>query len=153
RGWFYATSPTDLTPSVLSLPAGGRVPAPTSTIVVFSSALTELNPQLYVLDEPAADASVTDQELVAGIVRTVMGGLGDIRRLYAERLPTGALTAALNDGPHLVSLSGHGSPWGVCGLDSWLAGSLTNGEPGFIGYADSCLTAAVDQGSIGERLL
>src|SRR5262249_23998013 len=42
RGWYYATSPTDLTPSVLSLPAGGRVPAPTSTIVVFSAALAEL---------------------------------------------------------------------------------------------------------------
>jgi hypothetical protein len=173
RGWYYATGPTDLTPSVVPLAAPWspsttvRIPLPTACVVVFSDLAAELAPQLYVLGEAAADGSMTNQERVAGIARSVLKGLSGIRRLYtdevdlpvarrsgAQHLDRAALTAALNDGPHLVSLSGHGSPGGgVCGLDSTLAGSLSNGHPGFIGYADSCLTAAVDQDSMGERLL
>jgi hypothetical protein len=63
------------------------------------------------------------------------------------------LRAALNAGPHIVSLSGHGSANGCCKLDTWLADSLTNRFHSFITYADSCLTNQFDADAMSEHLL
>jgi hypothetical protein len=64
------------------------------------------------------------------------------------------LRTALDAGPHLVALSGHGSPGGCCGLDATMAAALTNGYHSFIAFADSCLTAQFEvEDATSEKLL
>jgi hypothetical protein len=172
RGWHYCVSATDPTPSTVTIDLGlpgtrFRLPVPSGYIVVYSPQPEELTPVLYILDEPAPDGSMMDQEQVADIARASLRGITSIARLYTDEVdlpagrPPGAvhltratLTEALNRGPHLVALSGHGSPDGLCYLDGGLASSLTNGLPGFIGYADSCLTADYEwSDAMSEQLL
>jgi hypothetical protein len=152
-----AVSDTDLSPSVftLALPDGRRyrIPVPSGYPAVYSADEAELRPSWFILDEPVADGSLMDQEQIVDLARATMHGITAIERLYTDEadLPSGRPSGAqhltqdrlrdlLNRGPHLVGLSGHGNPGGCCALDPWLARSLTNGLPGFIGYADSCLT-------------
>jgi hypothetical protein len=156
RGWHYCVSATDLSPSVFTLDLFGqrfRIPVPSRWIVVYSNDATDLAPTWFILDEPAADGSMLDQEQIVDIAYHTLRGITSVERLYEDVVdlpagrPSGAeyltqtrLTDRLNQGPHFVSLSGHGNPGGVAGLDPWVARSLNNGLPGFIGYADSCLT-------------
>ena len=51
-------------------------------------------------------------------------------------ISTDGLRNALNAGPHIVSLSGHGNSGGCCKLDPWMSDNLTNGYHTFIAYAD-----------------
>lgn len=171
RGWHYVVSATDLSPSTLTYDFGPgmrfRLPVPSGYIAVYSTHPEELTPALYILDEPVPDGSMMDQEQVVDIARASLRGITSIERLYTDEVdlppsrPSGArhltrarLAESLNNGPHLVSLSGHGSMDGVAYLDGALAASLTNGLPGFIGYADSCLTGAYEwTEAMSEQLL
>ncbi|MBB5873793.1 hypothetical protein F4553_007227 [Allocatelliglobosispora scoriae] len=171
RGWHYCLSATDVTPSTRTFDFGPgmrfRLPVPSGFIAVYSDRAEELTPTLYILDEPVADGSMLDQEQVVDIARASLHGITTIDRLYTDEVdlpagrPAGArhlhrasLTEALNKAPHLVSLSGHGSMDGVAYLDGAMASTLSNGLPGFIAYADSCLTGAFEWGeAMSEQLL
>src|SRR6185503_15781620 len=60
---------------------------------------------------------------------------------------------ALDASPHLVSLSGHGNPDGCCGVGRGVATALTNRWTTSVAFADSCLTNAFDQESLGEAMV
>jgi hypothetical protein len=171
RGWHFAKSATDHAPPVLSLSIFGinfDIPLPSQWIVVHGPAV-ERDPPTYLFDWTGQDGSMADQEQLRVQLANDLPGWSEVSRLYEDMTdltpaetaaaPIGYLTSArlqtaLNGSPHIVSLSGHGNPDGCCGAGAWMASMLTNGRPGFIGYADSCLTGAVDsEDSFAEALL
>jgi hypothetical protein len=169
RGWYYAISATDPTPSVYAFSVetkGGREdflsPVPTKWALVYSGAPEELAPAAYIFDRIQQDGSEADTEQLRLQMASELPGLRVADRLYedevdltpaeataapVEHLATSRLQAALDAGPHLVSLSGHGSWDGCCALSRSVADGLNNGPYAFIGYADSCLTNQFDRGN------
>lgn len=161
RGWYYARSATDLSINELVITLLWmtiRIPLPSAWIVVHGP-LAERTPQVYLLDNRAQDDSMADQERLRQQILTEVPAINDFHRLYedeldltlAERiaapveyLTSPRLQSALDTSPHFMSLSGHGNSDGCCGGSTALARALRNGKPGFIGYADSCLTNMVD---------
>lgn len=172
RGWYYAVSATDRSASVLSftliiggMPHHFTMTMPTQWVVVYSGSPDELAPQYYVFDRMEQDDSEHDQEQLRMQVQADMPGIAIADRLYedeidltpaettaapVEHIAGSRVQAALNAGPHFVSLSGHGSPDGCCWVSRDLADGLTNGPYMFIGYADSCLTNQFDAGPFGS---
>lgn len=171
RGWYYARSDTDLTPSGVAFTIFGMTfffPVPTQWVAVYGPA-AELTPQAYIFDRAEPDGSLSDQEQLREQVDAELPGITGFTRLYedevdltpaqaaaapVEHLTEDRLRTALNAGPHIVSLSGHGNSDGCCALSGNLAQNLTNGYHTFIGYADSCLTNQFDaEDAVSERLL
>ncbi|MGV0810575.1 C25 family cysteine peptidase [Mycolicibacterium boenickei] len=171
RGWHYAVSATDHSVPMFRLSLLSfeiEFPIPSNWIVVHGPA-AELNPPTYLFDHALPDGSMADQEQLRVQLADDLPSWSSVTRLYedltdltpaeAAATPLGYLTSprlqsALNADPHIVSLSGHGNPDGCCAGSVWMAGGLTNGRPGFIGYADSCLTGASDsEDSFAEALL
>lgn len=173
RGWNYVVSATNRTLSrfTVNIPFAGtlEIPVPTETIEVRSNVAAELTPQHYVFDPDGLDSSIQDLEGVRKALALGRPRIDDIGRLYSDEddLPAAdasaaplahltqpGLEAALNAGPHLVLLSGHGNWPGCCRFDVWLAQRLANGPRTFLVFADSCLTAQIDfEDSLGEVLL
>lgn len=171
RGWHYATSSTDHGVNGVDVTIWGAhffIPLPGHWIVVHGPA-AELNPIRFELDCPDQDTSMVDQEQLREQLAADLPAWNRVRRLYADLtdltpaqraaapvayLTTTRLQNELNASPHIVSLSGHGSPDGCCGAEAWMAAGLTTSGPGFIAYADSCLTGASDsEDSMGEALV
>lgn len=170
-GWYYTVSATDHSANGIELTLWGStvfIALPSKWIVV-NGAAAERNPDHYELDDPAEDGSMSDQEQLRQQMAADLPGWSRVTRLYAdladltpaERVatPVSYLTstrieAGFNASPHIVSMSGHGNPDGVDGASAGMAAGLTNADPGFIAYADSCLTSAHDWGgSLGEELV
>lgn len=158
RGWYFAKSDADLTPSELVIAIFGhvfRIAVPTEWAVVYGYS-DELAPQNYCFDRTEADGSMTDQETIRKQIAADFPGVDVVNRLYEDEAdlpaadaatpPIAHLTAnrmrdALNLGPHFLSLSGHGSQGGCCHLGTAMAQSATNGFRLPIVYAMSCLTS------------
>ena len=172
-GWHFVMSDTDLTPSVLTFVMCGEqvtteFPQPTEWILVSSNEEAELRPLGYVLDEWGPDDSMTDTETLRKQMEADFPNIATVGRLYLDDMdlsPEGAgagplahitqdgVKEALNARPHLVFLSGHGNTDGCCWVDGAMVPQLYNSLPGFICYADSCLTGAFDVDSVGDRLV
>lgn len=171
RGWYYAHSSTDLTPSESALKINGTgffTPVPTQWIAVYGPA-AELTPQHFICESSNPDKSIIDQELLREQIDSDLPGITGISRLYedevdlspaqataapVEHLTEDRLRNALNAAPHLVSLRGHGSAGGCCHLSRNMAQTLINGYHTFIAYAVSCLTNQFDdEDAVSERLL
>ena len=171
RGWHFAVSNTDLRPKVTLVPLKGgvlmQVPIPSQWIVVYGSA-QELSPVGYIFNHISLDGSLADQEVLRQQLQDEMPGFNQFRRFYEDiedmtpqqiaAAPVEVITPSgvqngLNAGPHIVSLSGHGSSWGCCQVGQLTADSVTNGYYSFIAYADSCLTNQFDDDAMSEHLL
>lgn len=171
RGWYFATSATDASPSVITIPlwfTSIAFPVPSPWIVVHGAA-EERSPQAYEFNPKAAEGSMDDQERLRRQIRTEVPGIDRFSRHYEDErdlsffarlaapvqyLTEAGLRGGLDASPHLVSLSGHGSQSGVAHLSTGMAQNLRNGSPGFIGYADSCLTNGFDTNdAMSEALL
>lgn len=171
RGWFFARDSSDLTPHIMTIPLPGgeliRLPLPSQWIAVYGTA-EELAPPLYLLNNTVLDSSLADQEELGELLRATTSTFTEIKRLYEdiedmtpaqvasgplELLTRDGLRNALNAGPHIVSLSGHGNSAGCCRLNPAMADALTNGYHTFIAYADSCLTNQLDTDCVSEHLI
>lgn len=171
RGWYYATSATNASPSVLRIPLWFKTitfPIPSPWIVVHGPQ-AERTPLAYEFNPKAAEGSMADQERLRRQIRAEIPGIDRFSRHYEDErdlslfarlaapvqyLTESGLRGGLDASPHLVSLSGHGNQYYVAGLSSWMAQGLRNGSPGFIGYADSCLTNGFDTNdAMSEALL
>jgi len=170
RGWYYAKSDTDLSASVFLLPfLNIEAPIRTEFVVVRSPNPAELTPTSYFFDPNTLDGSIADIEKIRTRVQSVHPRISRIQRIYTDEEDLDALstaaspvehftqsgvTANMNAGPHLVALSGHGNWPGCCGLDSRnnISG-LSNGSRTSIVYADSCLTANLDENCLGKVIL
>ncbi len=171
RGWHYARSATDHTPSAFELTIFGvtfPIPVMTRWIVV-RGPVEERDPRTFIFDSTAQDGSMADQEQLRVLLGAQAPGAYEFTRLYTDEtdltpaqqaagpvhhLTSNRLGEALNAGPHFVSLSGHGDPNGCCGGSVWQADGLTNGGHTFIAYADSCLTNQFEgEDAYGEALV
>ncbi len=171
RGWKYTISNTNLSASETAITIFGttfHIPKPTEWAAVFGQAV-ELQPTGFIFDFTNADGSLRDQEELREQVAADFPAINDVTRLYEDEVdltpaqvaaaPIAHLTSdrlrdALNDGQHIVSLSGHGGSGGCCGLSLGMADALHNGMESFIGYADSCLTNQFDaEDAVSEHLL
>ena len=172
RGWYYAVAGNSTAASVILIPLPWSppitLPLPSRWIVVFG-ANDEMSPDHFVLDDSAGDGSMLDQEQLRVQLAGDIPAWSSVSRLYEddvdlpppavgaaplEHLTDARLEAHLDDGPHVVSLSGHGYWGGCCGLNPTMRTSLTNGSHTFIGYADSCLTNEFDvDDAISEQLI
>jgi len=171
RGWYYARSDSDLSPSGAEFGFIGIsffIPIPTEWVVVYGPD-NELTPEGYIFDRNEPDGSLRDQEVLREQVDSELSGITSFSRLYqddidltqeqrdaapVEHLTEDRLRDALNSGSHFVSLSGHGNSDGCCKLSGNMAQNLTNGYHTFIAYADSCLTNQFDaEDAVSERLL
>ncbi|WP_457577648.1 C25 family cysteine peptidase [Desulfomarina sp.] len=170
-GWYYAQSAHSLSPSCIEIDLvffKFRLPVPTEWVVVYGPD-ADISPLRYDVDKEGADSSVTQQEELRAWVRSNLGRINQVQRLYSDvtDTPGGTLSGAglktltsenledgLNEGPHFVSLTGHGSSGGVAHLNAGLMNNLTNGDNTFIAVADSCLTNRFDvDDAIGEKLV
>jgi peptidase C25-like protein len=171
RGWHFAASDTDLGVIRLQFPFLGLtfdVPLPSPWIVVYGTT-DEIAPRRFLLDHLNQDKSMADQELLRIQLMNELPQFNQVRRLYqddldltpaqnaaapVDHITDARLKAALNDGPHIVSLSGHGNSDGCCGGTVKMAQNLTNGFDTFIVYADSCLTNQFEASdAFGEALI
>ncbi|PSL24154.1 C25 family cysteine peptidase [Chitinophaga ginsengisoli] len=171
-GWYYAKSLANLSPAthIVIMPWGDifNLPVITDIIVVYGDAV-EISPLYYILDPLAEDGSMKDQEALRVQVDAELPTITKFKRIYndltslspaavnaapLEPYTATGVRAALNEGQHFVSLSGHGSQSGCCYLSTGTAASLTNGSATFIAYADSCLTSGFDTNdAMGEALI
>jgi hypothetical protein len=157
RGWHFAISSADLNPSEMVFTLNGhliRLPVPTEWVVVYGYS-DELTPQKYIFDRTQADSSQTEHETLRKQIAADFPGINVVKRLYQDEIdlppadattpPVAHLTQervrdSLNNGPHFLSLSGHGSQNGCCYVDKDMARNATNAYHTFIAYANSCLT-------------
>ena len=170
-GWYYAKSANDLTPSYKTLHIiffTIDIPVPTPWVVVYGPP-ADISPMSFDIDRDETDSSVTQQEELRDWMDSHFSGINQVQRLYSDvtDMPAGSLSGAglkrltsenleeeLNDGPHFVSLTGHGNSGWVAHLSHDLINRLVNGEKTFIAIADSCLTNQFDENdAIGESLL
>jgi hypothetical protein len=99
------------------------------------------------------DSSVTQKEALRAQMKTWFPFFSEESRYYEDQTDTddpavkpfssAEVKAAVQKSPHIVSLTGHGSQSGCCGLD-WVM-DLPNTERAFIAYANSCSTASPDE--------
>jgi hypothetical protein len=136
--------------------------------VVYGNA-ADIAPNAFILDRTIADGSMMDQEALRVQVDAELNLIQRFGRLYqdidslplanrvaapVDRLTSALLDSALNEGPHFLSLSGHGSQWGCCMLGNGRAASVGNRNKFFIAWADSCLTNAFESNdAMAEDLL
>ena len=170
-GWYYAKSAIDLSVSEFHfhvLWIDIRFPIPTQWIVVHGAA-AEIAPRWFLFDHTGQDGSMADQETLREQLRAEIPGWDQVSRYYKDEtdltpaqagaaplqhLTSARMEAALNGAPHIVSLSGHGSPGGCCGAGTGTAMTVSNGAHPFIVYADSCLTSQFDgEDAFAEELL
>lgn len=99
-----------------------------------------------------------DLQAVAAPIATPTGHAGndeqnEVITLVGPKTLSGSnLCAELNEGPHLLSMSGHGWFGGCCKFDANVLASLTNGTKTFIVYADSCFTNEFNLDDVISRL-
>ena len=170
-GWFFAKGPNDPTPSGIILDFWFieiYFPIPTQWVAVYGAG-GDLTPECYIFDSIGADGSMVDQETLRKQLAADFTLLNLVNRIYEDEVdlppgdaafpPVAHLTEAnvrsnLNNGPGIVSLSGHGDSNGCCYLSGGMAQGLTNGYNTFIAFADSCLTNQFEsEDAMSEKLL
>ncbi|MCP3954959.1 MAG: hypothetical protein GY697_22465 [Desulfobacterales bacterium] len=172
-GWFYANGLADDTPSVTApifnfLPGS---PLPTEYITVYSDQPAELEPLHFILDGYALDAAIQDTHELATQMYQDFPLVDKRLCLYTDipdlpwtagtgvpatyRLLThDTLRNALQQGPHFVSLNGHGNPGGCCHMNNVFINALGNGPKQFVVWAVSCDTARMeDFNSFGKLMV
>lgn len=176
RGWHFAVSADDLSPSAEEHPFPPdlvvHVPVPTEWIVVHGEP-DDLEPEEYLFDKYGPDKSMQEQEELRKQVAQELPQFQRISRLYEddidlpaadvddaplEHLAKGSLVDALEWGPHFVSYAGHGSHLASGLLPESVTSGLESRKQPFIGYADACWTGDFDwehsgKSCLGERLL
>ncbi len=158
-GYYWCTSDTYATRSEVHIDfffVEFDLPIPTGYVKVLGPA-AQLIPDKYFFDNAGPDLSVEEKELVKEQFTADAPELNIRKRLYQDYVDTpgypdadlfelsaDAMEAELNAGYNIISLTGHGSSGGCCGVSSSYVDELTNGYKGGVIYADSCSTSKFD---------
>jgi len=175
RGWYYAKGLYDPEPSILTNAflemMGIIIPVPTEFVAVFSQDAAELTPMHFVLDGNDLDPAIADTHELAVQVYEDFPLIDQRLCLYTDEpdlgwtagtgvpatvrhLTSATLTPALQQGPHFVSLNGHGGPGGCCLMNNAFINGLNNGTRLFVAWAVSCSTSDMDNpDSFGKRMV
>jgi hypothetical protein len=164
-GYFFCTDITCTKPSKLTLfipfPVTFQVPTP---FVAVRGPETPQQFPAFIFDHNQMDAAAIEKEEIRSDLASIDPALDMRRRLYADSQvppapdlsPLSALGMLnqLNSGRNVISVTGHGSPYQCCGLNTDLFPYLNPyAAPTGVVYAESCLTNAFDLPSIGVGLL
>jgi hypothetical protein len=122
----------------------------------------DIVPDAFFWDPLQIEDAIQEKEELRAEMKKSYPAFTDVQRHYADYfevgapppvvpLKTGTLRTAIDAGTHFLSLTGHGNPNGCCGVYLSLQGNFNNAGKYFIAYANSCLTARVDNvDSLGE---
>jgi len=150
-GWFFTTDGQFDTAST----------AATKFVKVFGPE-ADIVPDAFFWDPLQIEAAIQEKENLRAEMEKSYPAFTDVERHYADHfevnapppvvpLESGTLRTAIDGGAHFVSLTGHGSPDGCCGVYLSLQGHFNNARKYFIAFADSCSTARPDGvDSLGE---
>ena len=153
-GWYFAT---DLTFQV-------QATAKATAFVVVLGLDTPIVPTTCFWEPVTVEGGASEKEHLRGALATFFPAFSEISRFYSDYFELAAppsiqpldaptIRAAIDDGCHFLSLTGHGSPLGCCEVSRLTP--FQNVDRYFIAYADSCSTASPDEGadSLGEMVL
>lgn len=166
HNWDYVIGPDILIPSYSQLYfIDAKCKKPTIWIIVRSYDKKELEPSFYQMDPLSIDDAIKAQEEIRDLIDRNHGVM-DIHRLYdyeksfweKEALSSATLRHLNKDNlinelstdkeysiaPHIVSLSGHGSPSGSCHYGQSVLREINNQDQTFIVLADGCNTSMFD---------
>jgi hypothetical protein len=143
-GWHFTTDDTYGTPSA----------TPTRFVRVRGPE-TDINPASFFWDPTGLEQAAQEKENLRTLVNGWYPNFSTVERHYEDYfdlsppppivpLEATALRAALDNGVHLASLSGHGSWSGCCGISTASQPDFTNDRRYFIMFAHSCSTARPD---------
>lgn len=151
-GWSFATNDTYSSNSA----------SPTRFVKV-SGPEAQIAPQRFLWDPVGLEGAAQEKEALRAMMNGWFPAFDVVRRFYADHfdlpatpplapLEEDALRDAIDEGVHLLSLTGHGWWGGCCGVNVDARPDFANGAPHFIAYADSCSTARPDGvDSFGEK--
>lgn len=128
---------------------------PTRFVLIFGNGTTN-DADNFIWYPTAIDQGMDEKETMRGLMQTFFPAFTDVHRYYAdfydltapptlEKLEQAAFKKALNQGPHFVSLTGHGWWGGCCSLDALNQPDFATNRQYFIAFADSCSTARPDR--------
>src|SRR6185436_5269825 len=143
-GWFFTT---DLSFSTHSA-------EPTRFVKVLGPE-DAVNPTMFYWDGAGLERSVDQKENLRGMIDVWFSAFDDVHRHYADYaglseppplipLARSTIRAAIDDGQHFLSLTGHGTWGGCCEINVDSNANFTNSLQYFIAFADSCQTARPD---------
>jgi uncharacterized protein YxeA len=115
----------------------------------------DINPTHFLWDPLGLEQSIKEKEDLRQLLNYWYPNYQSIQRHYDDffdlnppptliPLSPNSIRNALNNGTHLVSLSGHGSPSGCCSINIIADRDFSNDGQFFIMFADSCSTARPD---------
>jgi len=127
---------------------------PTRFIVVRGPA-TLVSPYEFNWDAMGMESAINEKETLRGLMNSWFPVFNNIQRFYAdyfdvlsppslERLEADPLRAAIDEGVHFLSLTGHGSSEGCCGVNTNMKPDFKNKNQYFVAFAESCSTAHFD---------
>ncbi|HEX6098810.1 MAG TPA: C25 family cysteine peptidase [Thermoanaerobaculia bacterium] len=143
-GWYFTTSDSYATQSA----------TPTRFIKVLGPA-ADIGPDFFFWDPVALELGAHEKENLRGMMNGWWPSFNDVQRHYSDYfdiapppalvpLVDANLRAAMNEGAHFVSLTGHGWWGGCCGVNVASEPEFTNNRNYFIAFADSCSTGQPD---------
>ena len=150
-GWYFTTDDT----------YGTQSGTPTRYLRVRGPEV-DVDPDSFFWDPTGMELAVMEKENLRGLMNGYYPGFNSVERHYEDYfdlstppplvpLSSGVIRAALDNGVHFASLSGHGSSGGCCGVSIFSNPDFTNNRRYFIMFANSCSTARPDGGdSLGE---
>lgn len=165
-GYFFCTDITCTKPSKLTLyiPFPVTFQLPTQFVAVRGPETPYERPA-FIFDHNLMDPAAIEKDEIRSDLALIDPSLDLRRRLYADSqvppaadlspLTVAGMTNELFLGRNVVSVTGHGSPYGCCGFGTGLLSNYVNSAyaPSGIVYAESCLTNAFDTASISVGLL
>ncbi len=141
-GWYFATDDT----------YGTQSPTPTRFLKI-SGPEVDIDADLFLMDPVGLESAVKQKENLRSLMNGWYPNFNSIDRHYSDyydlspppplvSLEAATVRAALDNGVHFTSLSGHGSPGGCCSVSS--GHNFSNTHKYFIMFANSCSTARPD---------
>jgi hypothetical protein len=112
-----------------------------------------INNSQFGWDVLGLELSATEKEDLRGRMDTWFPHFDQVQRYYADyfdlttppdldKLVSADLKSAIDEGCHFLSLTGHGSSYGCCGVN--ISQDFNNTDKCFIAFADSCSTGRID---------
>ena len=143
-GWYFTTNATYATQSA----------TPTRFVKVLGPA-ADIVPDFFFWDPLSLELGSHEKENLRGMMNGWWPSFDNVQRHYSDYfdvvpppslipLVDMTLRAAMDQGAHFVSLTGHGWWGGCCGVNIAAQPEFTNDRGYFIAFADSCSTGRPD---------
>ncbi len=143
-GWFFTTTSSYSTQTDSA-----------TRFVKVTGPEANINPDEFFWDPVGLESSVVEKEAMRGMIDEWFNEFDDVERHYSDYFDLSApppvipltretVREAINTGQHFLSLTGHGSWSGCCGISVNAEPDFSNTHQYFIAFADSCSTGKPD---------